>query len=127
MKKRRYLLIVPFTVVLLSGISALVYTQRFAQEAAILKINQQYEKTTVIKKSTIPGAGNGLYAAVKINKDEIIGELGGRLVSDDDESHGNHYIASIPECAWEKTQPYKYIDAKEHGGNVKRVNFAPSE
>ena len=90
MKKRKYLLIVPLTVVFISAISALIYTQRFAQEAAILKINQQHEKKTVIKTSTIPGAGNGLYAAVKINKDEIIGELGGRLVSDDDESHGNH-------------------------------------
>ena len=127
MKKRKYLLIVPLTVVFISAISASIYTQRFAQEAAILKINQQYEKKTVIKTSTIPGAGNGLYAAVKINKDEIIGELGGRLVSDDDKSHGNHYIASIPECAWEKTHPYKYIDAKEHGGHVSRINFAPSE
>ena len=127
MKKRKYLLIVPFTVMFISGISALIYTQRFAQEAAILKINQEYEKKTVIKPSRIPGAGNGLYAAVKIKKDEIIGELGGRLVSDDDESHGNHYIASIPECAWEKTHPYKYIDAKEHGGHVSRINFAPGE
>jgi hypothetical protein len=127
MKKRKYLLIMPLTVIVISGISALIYTQRFAQETAILKINQEYEKKTVIKKSRIPGAGNGLYAAVKINKGETIGELGGRLVSDDDESHGNHYIASIPECAWEKTHPYKYIDAKEHGGHVSRVNFAPSE
>jgi SET domain-containing protein len=127
MKKRKYLLLVPFTVVFLSGISTLIYTQRFAQEEAILKINQEYEKKTVIKTSTIPGAGNGLYAAVQIKKDETIGELGGRLVSDDDESHGNHYIASIPECAWEKTHPYKYIDAKERGGHVSRINFAPSQ
>ena len=87
----------PFTLLFLAGISRLIYTQRFALEAAILKINQEYENKTIRKRSRIPGAGNGLYAAVKINKGEIIGELGGRLVSDDDESHGNHYIASIPE------------------------------
>ena len=127
MKKRKYLLIVPFTVVFISAISTLIYTQKFAHEGTVLKINQEYEKKTVIKKSGIPGAGNGLYAAVKIKKDETIGELGGRLVSDDDESQGNHYIASIPECAWEKTHPYKYIDSKEHGGHVSRINFAPSE
>jgi len=127
MKKRKYLLIVPFTLLFLAGISRLIYTQRFAQEAAILKINHEYENKTIIKRSRIPGAGNGLYAAVKINKGEIIGELGGRLVSDDDEAHGNHYIASIPECAWERTHPYKYIDAKEHAGHVSRINFAPSE
>ncbi|HEX6438632.1 MAG TPA: hypothetical protein VF182_15955, partial [Candidatus Binatia bacterium] len=83
MKKRKYLLIVPFTLFFLAGISRLIYTQRFAQEAAILKINQEYEEKTIIKQSRIPGAGNGLYAAVKINKGETIGELGGRLVSDD--------------------------------------------
>lgn len=127
MKKGKYFLIVPFTVVFISAISTLIYTQKFAHEGTILKINQEYEKKTVIKKSRIPGAGNGLYAAVKINKDETIGELGGRLVSDDDESQGNHYIASIPECAWEKTHPYKYIDSKEHGGHVSRINFAPRE
>jgi SET domain-containing protein len=127
MRKRKYLLIVPFTVVFISGISTLIYTQKIAQEETILKINQEYERKTVIKKSRIPGAGNGLYAAVTIKKDETIGELGGRLVSDDDESQGNHYIASIPECAWEKTHPYKYIDAKEHGAHVSRINFAPSE
>jgi SET domain-containing protein len=127
MKKPKYFLIVSFTAVFMLSITAFIYTQKFAQEAAILNINKAYERKTVIKKSTIPGAGDGLYAAVKIKKDEIIGELGGRLVSDDDESHGNHYIASIPECAWEKTHPYKYIDAKEHGGHVSRINFAPSE
>jgi SET domain-containing protein len=127
MKKSKYLLIPCFTVVFVSVISAIIYTQKSAHELPLLNINKEYEKKTVIKKSRIPGAGNGLYAAVKIKKDETIGELGGRLVSDDDESQGNHYIASIPECAWEKTHPYKHIDAKEHGGHVSRINFAPSE
>jgi SET domain-containing protein len=127
MKKPKYLLIVFFVVVFISGISAVIYTQKSAHELPLLNINKDHEKKTVIKESRIPGAGNGLYAAVKIRKDETIGELGGRLVSDDDESQGNHYIASIPEYAWEKTHPYKYIDAKEHGGHVSRINFAPSE
>jgi SET domain-containing protein len=127
MKKPKYFLVAFFTVVFISGISAVIYTQKFAHELPLLSINKEYEKKTVIKKSRIPGAGNGLYAVVKINKDKTIGELGGRLVSDDDESHGNHYIASIPECAREKTHPYKYIDAKEHGGHVSRINFAPSQ
>jgi hypothetical protein len=127
MKKPKYFFIAFFTVVFISGISAVIYTQKSAHELPLLNINKDYEKKTVIKESRIPGAGNGLYAAVKIRKDETIGELGGRLVSDDDESQGNHYIASIPECAWEKTHPYKYINAKEHGGHVSRINFAPSE
>ncbi len=116
-----------FSAMFISSICVLLYAQKSAQEVAIVKINKEYEKRTVIKQSTIPNAGNGLFAVVKIKKGEVIGELGGRLVSDDDYSQGNHYIASIPACAWEKTRPYKYIDSKDYGGNVSRINFAPSE
>ena len=97
------------------------------QDNRVLKINKAYDKRTVVKKSTIPNAGNGLFAAVKIKTGEVIGELGGRLVAADDRSLGNHYIASIPECAWTKTRPYKYLDSKKYGSNVSRINFAPSK
>ena len=53
-------------------------------QLALLKINQKYESRTTVKKSMIPGAGNGLFATVRIKKGEVIGELGGRLVSADD-------------------------------------------
>ena len=92
-----------------------------------VEINREYETRTVIRPSRIPNAGNGLFAAAQIKQGDVIGELGGRLVPDGDESLGNHYIASIPECAREQTNPYKYINAKEHGGHVSRINFAPSE
>jgi SET domain-containing protein len=97
------------------------------QQVALLKIDKKYEARTVVKKSTIPGAGNGLFAAVKIKKGEVIGQLGGRLVAEDDYPKGNHYIATIPECAREKTRPYIYIDSKDYGGHVSRINFAPSK
>lgn len=119
--------LVMLTSALMLGIGVLLYTEKPAQEIALVKINQTYEKRTVVKKSTIPNAGNGLFAAVKIKKDEVIGELGGRFVSDDDYPLDSSYVASIPECAWEKTHPYKYIDSKEYGGNVSRINFAPAE
>ena len=38
------------------------------QDERILKINKAYDQRTLIKKSTIPNAGNGLFAAVKIKK-----------------------------------------------------------
>jgi len=94
---------------------------------ALLKINRQYESRTVIKKSTIPGAGNGVFAAAKIKKGEIIGELGGRLLSAEEYPKGNHYIASLPECARGKLGPYRFIDAKDYGAHVSRINFAPSK
>lgn len=97
------------------------------ERSTILKINKNYDRRTVIKKSLIPGAGNGLFAFVKIKKGDVIGELGGRLILDNDPSRGNHYIAAIPECAWKETQPYKYLDSKEYGANVSRINFAPSK
>lgn len=127
MKKRNYLSIIFFTAVLISSVGLLLYAHNLAQEMAVVKTNKEYEKRTVINKSMIPNAGNGLFAVVRIKKGEVIGELGGRLVSNEDSSQGNHYIASIPECAWEKTHPYKSIDSKDYGGNVSRINFAPSE
>ena len=116
-----------FTVIFVASSFALLSSKTLAEQAQILKINKAYDKWTVIKKSTIPNAGNGLFALVKIKKGEVIGELGGRLVSDDDYAQGNHYIASVPECAWKETHPYKHIDSKDYGANVSRINFAPSE
>ncbi|MBM4262582.1 MAG: hypothetical protein FJ145_14275 [Deltaproteobacteria bacterium] len=93
----------------------------------ILKIDTDLDKRTEVKPSLIPGAGNGLFAKVKIKEGEVIGHLGGRLRTAEDYPAGNHYIASIPECAWEETAPYRYLDSKEFGGNVRRINFAPSK
>jgi SET domain-containing protein len=127
MKKRYHVYLISFAAVFISGSFVLLSAQKSAQETAILKINKEYDKRTVIRRSTIPNAGNGLFAAVRIKKGEVIGELGGRLVSDNDPARSNHYIAAIPECAWEKTHPYKYIDSKDYGAHVSRINFAPSE
>jgi SET domain-containing protein len=122
MKKPLHFLIVFLTVCLVSSSFVLP-----AERALLVKINKEYDQRTVIKKSMIPGAGNGLFAVVKIKKGEVIGELGGRLIPDNDPSRGNHYIASIPECAWQETHPYKYLDSKDYGANVSRINFAPSK
>lgn len=104
---------------------ALRAEEKPARLVPVLKINKDLDKRTEIKPSAIPGAGNGLYAVVSIEKGQVIGELGGRLVSAEDYPAGNSYLASIPECAWEETQPYKFLDAKDFGANVSRINFAP--
>ena len=91
----------------------------------VLKINTDLDRRTVIKPSQIPGGGNGLFAAVAIKKDEVIGELGGQLRTAEDYPPGNYYMAAIPECAWEETQPYRYLDSKHFGAHVSRINFAP--
>jgi SET domain-containing protein len=122
MNKRLHFVIVILTVCFVLSSSVLP-----AEHASLIKINKEYDKRTVIKKSMIPGAGNGLFAVVKIKKEDVIGELGGRLIPDNDPSRGNHYIASLPECAWQETHPYKYLDSKDYGANVSRINFAPSK
>jgi hypothetical protein len=93
----------------------------------VLKINTGLDRRTVIKPSQIPGGGNGLFAAVAIKKDEVIGELGGQLRTEEDYPPDNYYMASISECAWEETFPYRYLDAKHFGANVSRINFAPKK
>ena len=91
----------------------------------LLKINKELDKRTVIKKSLIPGSGNGLFAVAKIKKGEVIGHLGGRLLEEFPE--GNHYVGALIECAQKEAHPYKYLDSKDNGANVSRINFAPSK
>jgi hypothetical protein len=127
MKTKHYLLLIFLTLFVVLSSLLILNAQKSSQRIPLVRINREYDRKTVVRQSSIPNAGQGLFALEKIQEGEIIGELGGRLVSDNDSSHGNHYIASIPECAWKKTHPYKYIDSKAHGGNVSRINFAPSE
>lgn len=93
----------------------------------VLKINKDLDRRTEIKPSRIPGAGNGLFARVVIRKDEVIGELGGQLRTEEDYPAANYYMASIPECAWDETRPYRYLDSKHFGAHVSRINFAPKK
>jgi SET domain-containing protein len=127
MGKTRHIVFLLCAGVLMARDIALLYALQSQQAIELLKVNKVYDERTAIKPSTIPNAGNGLFAAVKIKEGEVIGELGGQLVSDENYPDDSFYIAAIPECAWEETHPYKYIDSKHHGANVSRINFAPSE
>ena len=62
-----------------------------------------------------------------IKKGEVIGEFGGRLLPADKYPEGNHYIAALLECAHKQAHPYVYLDAKDNGANVSRINFAPKK
>jgi SET domain-containing protein len=115
------------TAVIASGIAALLHGRKPAHGSPIVEINREYEERTMVRKSWIPNAGDGLFAAVKIRRGEVVGELGGRLVADEDYPADGEYVASLAECAREKTRPYKYVDSRENSGNVSRINFAPSE
>jgi hypothetical protein len=127
MKKGGSIVAIVFAALFVANALALPADEAPVKLVPVLKINKEYDKRTVIKPSTIPNAGNGLFAVTAIKKDEVIGELGGRLVAAEDYPLGNHYLASIPECAWEETRPFKYLDSKDFGGNVSRINFAPSK
>ena len=107
--------------------SPLLPAESLNKEFPLLKINKALDKRTVIKPSMIPNGGNGLYALVPIKKGEVIGELGGRLLPADNYPQGNHYIAALLECAQKHAHPYVYLDAKDNGANVSRINFAPSK
>jgi len=73
MKTRLRILMLNFAVIFIAGSSL----DAPGEQVAILKINKEYDKRTVIKKSLVPNGGNGLFAVVKIKKGEVIGELGG--------------------------------------------------
>ena len=125
MKKAAFLFAVFSAVLVVARPFVLLAEQKPVKLVPVLKIDKELDKRTVIKPSLIPGSGNGLFAVDMFKKGEVIGELGGRLVTDEDYPLGNYYLASIPECAWEETKPYKFLDAKDFGANVSRINFAP--
>ncbi|MSP40109.1 MAG: SET domain-containing protein [Deltaproteobacteria bacterium] len=95
--------------------------------ARVIIPDKKYDALTVVKPSLIPGAGDGLFAAVKIKKDAVIGEYGGRLFTDQEYPKDNGYVAEIPECAWKEAHPYRFIDGKDLGSKVSKINFAPSK
>jgi SET domain-containing protein len=127
MKKISRLLAVSSVALLFSASSLPAAEEKPVKLVPVLKINTDLDRRTVVKPSKIPGGGNGLFAVVAIKKDEVIGELGGQLRTEEDYPAGNYYLASIPECAWEETHPYRYLDAKHFGANVSRINFAPKK
>jgi SET domain-containing protein len=114
-----------FTVLFIWSTVTLWSVDTPAKSGRLLKINKELDKRTVIKKSLIPGSGNGLFAVVKIKKGEVIGHLGGRLL--EEFPQGNHYVGALIECAQKEAHPYKYLDSKDNGANVSRINFAPSK
>jgi SET domain-containing protein len=111
---------------LLAGLLAAVQSQAPAADSAVLTPDPRYERKTAIRPSQIPGAGNGLYAVAPIRKADVIGELGGRLLAEIEDDEGYHYAASILECAWPSSGSYRFLDSRDHGGHVSRINFAPS-
>jgi SET domain-containing protein len=91
----------------------------------IIKADPILDRRTEIRPSAIPGSGNGLFALVPIKSGEVIGELGGQLLEEPDLENPSAYLAGLPDCAFNMIPPYRYIDSKDHGGNVSRANFAP--
>jgi SET domain-containing protein len=127
MKRLNALILTSLMAQLIISAVPLRAAEKAKEEFPLLKINKELDKRTEVKKSLIPNGGNGLYARVPIKKGEVIGELGGRLLPADKYPQGNHYIAALLECAQKQAYPYVYLDAKDNGANVSRINFAPSK
>ncbi len=96
-------------------------------DAPVIVPDPELEKNTVIKESTIPGAGMGAFAAREIKVDEHIGHYGGRLLRKQDRKGDDEYTVLVPKCAKEAAKPYVVIDGRGSGANMSRVNFAPYE
>lgn len=83
------------------------------------------EKKTEIRKSLIPGAGDGLFALVKIHQYEVIGQYAGTLLTKQGHPNDHAYVVLLPDCVLGKTRPYLFIDGKEGGAHASKINFAP--
>jgi len=95
----------------------------------------QYQATTrytgllKIAPSTIPGAGNGVFATDAIPAEADLGGYEGRYITEAEwlalaEKGRAEYVMSLPECAYPAIQPYKFIDGRE-GSIHSRINYAP--
>lgn len=82
-----------------------------------------------VKKSLVPGAGEGVFAKKKISKGMLIGYYLGEFLSMEEarvlyKKNEHHYFFGTPECAKKPETPY--IDGdREH--YVSKVNFAPAK
>ena len=125
MVRTRIRLLYPFLLLAISA-SAL-FGAPADGDPRILAPDPDLEKQTEIRPSLIPGAGNGLFALVKIKEGQTIGTYGGRLLKEGEYPKGNVYIATIKECAYKSSGDFRYIDGKDTPSHVTRINFAPSK
>jgi SET domain-containing protein len=85
----------------------------------------------ILKKSKIPGAGIGVYAAKDIAKDSIVGEYKGKFLSDEEykklvDADEWHYVMGLNECSYKYTNGIRFIDGR-NGNFTTRMNYAPTE
>ncbi len=81
---------------------------------------------TTVAPSRIPGAGNGLFAARRLQPGEVIAEMGSRLVYESRFKPADRgYLFKPPACARADVWPYDTLDGRELGGPASKVNFAP--
>jgi hypothetical protein len=104
-----------------------VLAEELAKLVPVLKIDKELDKRTEIKPSIIPGAGNGLFAKAKIKQGEVIGYLGGRLVTAENYPPGNHYVASIAECAASERMPMEPVVSPTTSFMLVSSTAAPTE
>ncbi len=97
-----------------------------AAPSPLLAPDTAYDAKTEVRPSQVPGAGNGLYAAVRLHAGETVGVYAGRLVGDRDYPANDAHIVFLSDCALAKLAPYRYIDGAAPEVKVSRINFAPS-
>ena len=83
------------------------------------------EEHIIIRRSTIPGAGNGVFCTRDILKGESLGHYTGEIISDKEfenryNDHGyGEYVLYLTDPA---TNKQIYVDAKDHSNWVSRIN-----
>ncbi len=84
------------------------------------------EERTYVAPSTIPGAGDGLFAARDLKKGEVIAEMGGEPVFEATlPAKDRGYLFKPPACAMSDVWPYDALDGRNFGGRGSKINFAP--
>ena len=84
-----------------------------------------------IRKSLIPGAGNGLFAKTEIPAQVVLGQYGGEMLSQSMydaliPTNSTEYVMLLHPCALKNSAGIMAIDGK-NGNIFSRINYAPEE
>lgn len=120
---RRHRLVLVGTVAAVAGLVAtlavLFRARHFSADAAL-------DEKTYVAPSTIPGAGDGLFAARDLKRGEVIAEMGGQPVFEATlPAQQRGYLFKPPACAKADVWPFDALDGVKFGGRGSKINFAP--
>lgn len=84
-----------------------------------------------VRRSEIPGAGDGVFATRAIPAGTDLGGYEGKRITEAEwqelrKQNKWQYVMSLPECAYPHIKPFTMIDGRQDGSIHAKINYAPA-